>query len=127
MAEFDYFREWRVGLNIGGRYGTSWPPPTNNETMGNNSTKVGTWGGTTAMEESHVDVVGQGIGGTGPIVLFSREVGGPSLVISAASNFMAASQTSANGTLSFGVMGAVRSIPANYSMSFLVSVGTGQR
>ena len=66
-----------------------------------------------------------GIGGTGPIVLFSKEVDDKSIVISAASNFMAASQTSASNTLSFGIMGSVVQIPANYSIEFIVSVGTG--
>ena len=82
---------------------------------------VGTWGG---ENKSRVNVVGSGIGGTGPIVLFSREVGGHSLVISAASNFMAASQASVAGTLSFGIMSSVLEIPANYSMDFIVSAGT---
>ena len=43
-------------------------------------------------------------------------------VISAMSNFMAASQSFANGTLSYGVMGAVKSIPAGYSLETVVSV-----
>ena len=68
--------------------------------------------------------VGGGIQGSGPVVLFSEDLS-TSLVLSSASNFMAASQTSGNATLSYGVMGAVRSIPANYSLSTIVALSRG--
>jgi len=57
-------------------------------------------------------VIGSGIEGSGPLVLFSPSPG-PSLVLSAGSQFMAASQVFGNGTLAYGVMGAVTSIPVS--------------
>ena len=80
------------------------------------------------------ELIGSGIEGSGPVVLFGPPVNppadasaqlAPSVVLSAGSNFMAASQLyDANGTLSYGVMGAVTSIPANYSLETLLSVST---
>ena len=64
-------------------------------------------------------LIGNGIEGSGPVVLFSPSVGksnptdGPSVVLSAGSQFMAASQVFGNGTLAYGVMGAVTSIPVS--------------
>ena len=57
-------------------------------------------------------LIGSGIEGSGPLVLFSPTPG-PSLVLSAGSQFMAASQVFGNGTLAYGVMGAVTSIPVS--------------
>ena len=57
-------------------------------------------------------LIGSGIEGSGPVVLFSPSPG-PSLVLSAGSQFMAASQVFGNGTLAYGVMGAVTSIPVS--------------
>ena len=74
------------------------------------------------------ELIGSGIEGSGPVVLFGPPTASgdaqsePTVVLSAASNFMAASQTFDNGTLAYGVMGAVTSIPANYSLETLLSV-----
>jgi len=66
------------------------------------------------------ELIGSGIEGSGPIVLFGPS--GPSAVLSAGSNFMAASQTFDNSTLSYGIMGAVTSIPPGYSVETILSV-----
>ena len=75
--------------------------------------KSGPWGASSASK------IGGGISGSGPLV-----VSGPSssVVLSAASNFMAASQNvSSTNDLSYGVMGNVSSIPKGYTIEFLLS------
>ena len=85
------------------------------------------------------DLIGGGIHGSGPVVLFgapswapsaeqrhakqpSMHAKQPSMVLSVASNFMAASQVWAEGTLSYGVMGAVTSIPEEYTVEVILAV-----
>jgi hypothetical protein len=61
----------------------------------------------------------------GPLVLFNEE--GDTLVISPMSNFMSASMEHnifIGGSLSFGVMGGVNTIPENYSVDFIVYYGS---
>jgi hypothetical protein len=87
------------------------------------------------------DLIGGGIEGSGPLVLFSApqakdtrssdlliDDAQPSgtVVLSAASNFMAASQTFEHGVLSYGVMGAVKSIPPGYTLETLISLHAPQ-
>lgn len=76
------------------------------------------------------DLIGSGIQGSGPVVLFGAPPAEeklakqppPSMVLSVASNFMAASQVWAEGTLSYGVMGAMTSIPENYTVEVILAV-----
>jgi hypothetical protein len=68
--------------------------------------------------------IGQGIGGTGPIVVFDSDLK-TSLVLSPFSNFMAANQKVVGDALSYGVMGGVTEIPKGYSISTVVSLGSG--
>jgi hypothetical protein len=84
--------------------------------------KIGGGGG--GHHHGSSGTVGSGISGSGPVVLFSMDLSS-TLVLSAASNFMAASQTTENNTLLYGVMGAVTSIPANYSVSTIVALSSG--
>ncbi len=73
--------------------------------------------------------VGSGIAGTGPLCVFSENLAN-SVVLSAFSNFMAASHyydfrttdpsAAATTTLSLGLMGGIESLPAGYSVEFLM-------
>jgi len=69
-------------------------------------------------------VIGQGISGTGPVVVFDQDLK-TSLVLSPFSNFMAANQKVVGGALSYGVMGAVTSIPKGFSLATVITLGTG--
>jgi len=68
--------------------------------------------------------IGTGIAGSGPVVVFSQSLN-TSIVLSAFSNFMAHSQTFVNSTLGYGIMGGVTSVPKGYSISTILSIGTG--
>jgi len=68
--------------------------------------------------------IGQGIKGTGPVVVFDSDLK-TSVVLSPFSNFMAANQKLQGSALSYGVMGGVTAIPKGYSLSTVVSVGSG--
>lgn len=68
--------------------------------------------------------IGTGIAGSGPVVVFSQDLK-TSIVLSAFSNFMAHSQTFDGSTLGYGIMGGVTSVPEGYSISTILSVGTG--
>jgi len=72
-------------------------------------THIGRW------DESSSEI-GSGLENSGPIAVFSTKQG---VVISAASQFMSASQEFKGGVLSFGVMGGVQSIPAGFEMEFI--------
>jgi hypothetical protein len=76
--------------------------------------------------------VGSGIAGTGPLCVFSEDLS-HSVVLSPFSNFMAASHYYDNGTiadsplpsgggatLSLGLMGGIESVPAGYSVEFIL-------
>ena len=67
--------------------------------------------------------VGSGITGTAPLCVFSEDLKA-SVVLSPFSNFMAASQLFDDKarSLSYGVMGGVTSVPAGYSVSFVLSL-----
>eukprot|EP00756_Hemistasia_phaeocysticola_P006011 Hpha_TRINITY_DN13618_c0_g1::TRINITY_DN13618_c0_g1_i1::g.122626::m.122626 len=70
-------------------------------------------------------VIGEGISGTGPVVVFSTDLT-RSLVLSPFSQFMAASQTfSSDSGLSYGVMGMVGSLPKGFSLQTVVVLGSG--
>lgn len=80
---------------------------------GDSEKKIGLWNG---LENQ----INDGMDG-GPLVLFDDN--GDTLVISSMSNFMSASmQYNAinGGYVNFGVMGGATSIPANYTVDFIV-------
>ena len=70
--------------------------------------------------------VGSGITGTAPLCVFSADLKA-SIVLSPFSNFMAASQAwdKGAGTLSYGVMGDVGTVPAGYKVETVLSLGSG--
>ena len=68
--------------------------------------------------------VGSGIGGTGPLCVFTRD-GAHSVLLSPASAVMAASQTfgathSSAPSLSYGLMGNISSVPRGFSMETML-------
>jgi len=71
-------------------------------------------------------VIGSGIGGSGPVVVFTSDLG-TSIVLSAFSNFMSHSQlfNPKTNTLAYGIMGAVTEVPQGFSISTVISVGEG--
>ena len=93
---------------------------------------IGNWSSATGI--SPPDLITSGIGDTCPTVVFSKDMS-TSLVLSAFSNFMAHNQKFGAGdrnptlmphpTLAFGVMGEVDDIPANYTTSTIISLGSG--
>lgn len=73
----------------------------------------GEWNNETAF-------INDGLSG-GPLVLFNTN--GSTIVISSMSNFMSASMKHdklAKGTVDYGIMSGVDSIPNNYSIDFMV-------
>jgi hypothetical protein len=73
----------------------------------------GKWNGLTT-------VINDGLNG-GPLVLFNPN--GDTIIISAMSQFMAASMQHnkyVGGNLNYGIMSGVNEIPANYSLDFIV-------
>lgn len=69
-------------------------------------------------------IVGTGVSGSGPLVLFEATLK-TSLVISSASNFMVASQAIENNTLAYGIMGSVATIPSSFSVETIVVLSSG--
>jgi len=67
-----------------------------------------------------------GTDGTGPLVLFSTDLS-TSFVLSPASNFMAASQAydDSTKTLSYGVLGSITSVPAQFTVETIIQLGSG--
>ena len=65
-----------------------------------------------------------GIGGSGVACFYNRDMS-TSVVMSALDNVMAASHASLQpGTLSYGIMGNVTTIPADFSMKFIMHITT---
>lgn len=67
-----------------------------------------------------------GLDGSGPLVIFNKDLS-TSFVLSSASNFFAHSQMfdASHNTLSYGVMGSVTSVPAQYSLETILYLGSG--
>eukprot|EP01062_Namystynia_karyoxenos_P072843 TRINITY_DN693_c0_g1_i1.p1 TRINITY_DN693_c0_g1~~TRINITY_DN693_c0_g1_i1.p1 ORF type:complete len:850 (+),score=240.54 TRINITY_DN693_c0_g1_i1:91-2550(+) len=74
----------------------------------------------------HSTVIGQGIGGTGPVVAFNQDLK-TSLVLSPFSNFMAANQNvdATTGAIRYGIMGGVIEVPKGYSLATVITLGEG--
>jgi len=91
-----------------------------------NGTRVGPWSATVGGWHSEKEsVISSGIKGTGPLVVFSTDLT-RSLVLSPFSEFMAASQVyHKTSGLSYGVMGNVSSLPKNFTMQFVMVLGSG--
>eukprot|EP00051_Salpingoeca_urceolata_P021745 m.344479 g.344479 ORF g.344479 m.344479 type:complete len:749 (-) comp19854_c2_seq17:290-2536(-) len=86
--------------------------------MTGSSTRVGTWGDVSAL--------GTGVRGTGPIVVFKKDLS-VSTVVSPYSNFMSLNQAyhKHTNTLAFGLAGSVDKVPAGFTLETIVSVGSG--
>ena len=69
-------------------------------------------------------VIGTGISGSGPIVIFEPTLQ-TSLVLSAASNFMVASQIVTNNTLAYGIMGSILNVPQGFTVDTIVTLSSG--
>ena len=93
---------------------------------------IGNWSAVTGIAPP--DLITSGIGDTCPTVVFTKDLS-RSLVLSAFSNFMAHNQqfgagdrnptTAPHPTLAYGVMGQVDDVPARYSTSTIISLGSG--
>lgn len=60
---------------------------------------------------------------SGPLALFDAE--GFTMIITPLDNFMAASFWHKDGTVNWGIMGGVDSVPANFEYSTLLYAGSG--
>ena len=68
--------------------------------------------------------VGGGLVGTAPLVVFRDDLE-LSTVLSPLSSFMSAAQHYDGRTLSYGLLGSMRSVPLNHSLEVILSVGSG--
>lgn len=85
-----------------------------------NDDMVGDTGRTMGRWKNETKIVNGGLIG-GPLVLFDPN--GQTIILSAMSNFMAASMeytTQMGGSMFFGVMGSATSIPADYQVDFIL-------
>eukprot|EP00052_Salpingoeca_macrocollata_P034590 m.12039 g.12039 ORF g.12039 m.12039 type:complete len:746 (-) comp6683_c0_seq1:50-2287(-) len=80
--------------------------------------------GVTSYPPKEEKFIGNGISGSGPLVLFTKDLN-TSTVLSSYSNFMSHSQAVNNNVLSYGVMGKVTSIPANYVLETVLVLSSG--
>jgi len=97
-----------------------------------------TWAGNMACPGAHrecthtgkfnastITSVPGGFSGGAPLVIFDSESEQNALVISPASNFMAASQVYQTGAIQAGLMGSIQSVPADYVLETVVHAGEG--
>ena len=103
---------------------TKLPPPSRafiqyRGDMAGANARLDRWS-SSACANSSSAIVGSGIVNSGPLIVFSTALE-QSVVLSAASNFMAASQRCAASALSYGLMGNVSSVPAGFSLETIMS------